>query len=149
MNDVVVPSRLALAPASPAEAMVPALPPGHEVWLEPAARKRWIVDTTAAVRPTVRAARREPHDGVPTVAVELDDAGAKAFAALTAARLDRIVVFALDEEVLAAPIVKERIPSGRLWLTCPAGACDGVAERLVGGPLPIPLELRSEDVIGR
>lgn len=144
-----MPSRLALAPATPAEELVPTLPPGHEVWLEPAARKRWLVDTTAALRPTVRAARLESRDGERTVVVELDDAGAKGFAAFTAAHVDQTVVVAIDEHVVVAPIVKEPITSGRLWLTCRGSPCDGLAERLAGGAVQVPLELLSQDVIGR
>ncbi len=72
----------------------------------------------------------DPSMGQPEVSVVLDPAGARAFAAYTAAHLRERLAIALDGEVLFAPVIQTAIQEGRLRISLGglAGYEEGLAE---------------------
>lgn len=143
----IVPGRLVLAPATPADAVVATVAEGRAVWVEPEARVRWVVDTAAALSPLVRSATLEDGPNGAYVSVEFDDAGRAAFAAFSRAHVGEVVVIAVDQVVLLAPIIREPIPGGRVQVMCRAG-CGDLAATLAGGALPVALTWESQLVVG-
>ena len=87
----------------------------------------------------------EPH-----VSVELNAAGAKAFADLTEANVNRRLAIILDGNVHSAPVIRERIPSGQAQITggfTSAEATD-LAIVLRAGALPAPVQVLEERTVG-
>lgn len=83
--------------------------------------------------------------------VRFTDAGARAFAEVTQAHVQRRLAIVLDDRVLSAPVVMEAITGGEVLVNL-AGASRGEAERLARllqtGELPGRLEPRVEELIG-
>ncbi|MBI1959576.1 MAG: protein translocase subunit SecD [Candidatus Rokubacteria bacterium] len=87
----------------------------------------------------------EPH-----VSVELNAAGAKAFADLTEANVNKRLAIILDGNVHSAPVIRERIPSGQAQITggfTSAEATD-LAIVLRAGALPAPVQVLEERTVG-
>jgi preprotein translocase subunit SecD len=86
----------------------------------------------------------------PYVSVEFNTAGAKAFADLTDANVGKRLAIVLDGNVHSAPVIRERIPSGRAQITggfTPADATD-LAIVLRAGALPAPVQVLEERTVG-
>jgi len=86
----------------------------------------------------------------PYVSVELNAAGAKAFADLTEANVNKRLAIILDGNVHSAPVIRERIPSGQAQITggfTSAEATD-LAIVLRAGALPAPVQVLEERTVG-
>lgn len=137
------------------EARRAALPPSIEALIEPAledegARVRFVLADRGIDRPRVDAVTL--RDDPPSVLVALDGPTGAAFGRLSAAHIGEVVVIGLDREVLAAPVVRERIDGGKVVIS-PGGReaseqAARIARTLRAGSLPRALLLVSEDVIG-
>lgn len=94
-----------------------------------------------------------PIDGQPQVSVELDARGAARFADATGALRGHKLAIILDDRVMSAPVIMERIPGGRFWLTLGAGdprRLAAEAEDLaicLPTPLAAPIRIESETPI--
>lgn len=84
----------------------------------------------------------------PIVSLKLDEEGAKIFSDLTAENIGKQIAIFLDNELLNAPAVKEKIPNGEAAIS---GLSFEEAEKLVGrfnaGALAAPIKLVSERTV--
>ena len=86
----------------------------------------------------------------PAVSLEFNSEGAKKFAEITAANVDRRLAIVLDGKVQSAPRIREAIPSGQAVITgrfTPDKAQD-LALVLRVGALPAPMYIEEERTIG-
>ena len=86
----------------------------------------------------------------PYVSVEFNAAGARAFADLTEANVGKRLAIVLDGNVHSAPVIREKIPSGRAQITggfTTAEATD-LAIVLRAGALPAPVKVLEERTVG-
>jgi preprotein translocase subunit SecD len=86
----------------------------------------------------------------PYVSVELNPAGARAFAALTEANVGRRLAIILDGNVHSAPVIRERIPSGQAQITggFTSEEATDLAIVLRAGALPAPVQVLEERTVG-
>ena len=86
----------------------------------------------------------------PYVSVELNPAGARAFAALTEANVGRRLAIILDGNVHSAPVIRERIPSGQAQITGGFTSEDATDLAIVlrAGALPAPVQVLEERTVG-
>jgi len=81
--------------------------------------KPWSVYVAPAAELTdkdVQSAEVATDSGRPTVDVVLTPAGARKLAQLTAAHIDEPLAMFVDGKIVSAPLIKDRIPTGRLRL---------------------------------
>jgi len=131
-------------------------PPGDEVLYgrpEPGGREPYLIEspvlmtgdvvTDARVRPGARL------EG-PYVTVDLDRRGADIFDALTSANVGRRIAIILDNTVYEAPVIKERIPGGRVQITgnFSIEEAHDLAIVLRSGALPAPVSIIEERTVG-
>jgi len=86
----------------------------------------------------------------PYVSVEFNAAGAKAFADLTEANVGKRLAIVLDGNVHSAPVIRERIPSGRAQITggFTTQEATDLAIVLRAGALPAPVTVLEERTVG-
>ena len=86
----------------------------------------------------------------PYVSVEFNPAGAKAFADLTDANVNKRLAIVLDGNVHSAPVIRERIPSGRAQITggFTSQEATDLAIVLRAGALPAPVNVLEERTVG-
>ncbi|MEK7446684.1 MAG: protein translocase subunit SecD [candidate division NC10 bacterium] len=86
----------------------------------------------------------------PYVSVELNAAGAKAFADLTEANVNKRLAIVLDGNVHSAPVIRERIPSGQAQITggFTTEEATDLAIVLRAGALPAPVQVLEERTVG-
>jgi preprotein translocase subunit SecD len=86
----------------------------------------------------------------PYVSVEFNAAGAKAFADLTDANVGKRLAIVLDGNVHSAPVIRERIPSGRAQITggFTTQEATDLAIVLRAGALPAPVKVLEERTVG-
>jgi preprotein translocase subunit SecD len=86
----------------------------------------------------------------PYVSVEFNAAGAKAFADLTDANVGKRLAIILDGNVHSAPVIRERIPSGRAQITggFTTQEATDLAIVLRAGALPAPVNVLEERTVG-
>ena len=86
----------------------------------------------------------------PYVSVEFNPAGAKAFADLTDANVGKRLAIILDGNVHSAPVIRERIPSGRAQITggFTSQEATDLAIVLRAGALPAPVNVLEERTVG-
>ena len=86
----------------------------------------------------------------PYVSVEFNTAGAKAFADLTDANVGKRLAIVLDGNVHSAPVIRERIPSGRAQITGGFTTEDATDLAIVlrAGALPAPVQVLEERTVG-
>jgi preprotein translocase subunit SecD len=86
----------------------------------------------------------------PYVSVEFNAAGAKAFADLTDANVGKRLAIVLDGNVHSAPVIRERIPSGRAQITggFTTQEATDLAIVLRAGALPAPVNVLEERTVG-
>jgi preprotein translocase subunit SecD len=86
----------------------------------------------------------------PYVSVEFNAAGAKAFADLTDAHVGKRLAIVLDGNVHSAPVIRERIPSGRAQITggFTTQEASDLAIVLRAGALPAPVTVLEERTVG-
>ncbi|MFZ0890446.1 MAG: protein translocase subunit SecD [Candidatus Binataceae bacterium] len=131
-------------------------PPGDEILYgapEAGGRTPYVVEspllmtgdvvTDARVRPGARL------EG-PYVSVDLDQRGARIFDALTAENVGRRLAIILDGTVYSAPVIKERIPGGKVSITgrFSIDEAHDLAIVLRSGSLPAPVEIVEERTVG-
>jgi preprotein translocase subunit SecD len=86
----------------------------------------------------------------PYVSVEFNTAGAKAFAELTEANVGKRLAIVLDGNVHSAPVIRERIPSGRAQISggFTTQEATDLAIVLRAGALPAPVRVLEERTVG-
>jgi preprotein translocase subunit SecD len=86
----------------------------------------------------------------PYVSVEFNATGAKAFAELTEANVGKRLAIILDGNVHSAPVIRERIPSGRAQITggFTTQEATDLAIVLRAGALPAPVQVLEERTVG-
>jgi preprotein translocase subunit SecD len=86
----------------------------------------------------------------PYVSVEFNGAGAKAFSDLTDANVGKRLAIVLDGNVHSAPVIRERIPSGRAQITggFTTQEATDLAIVLRAGALPAPVTVLEERTVG-
>ncbi len=88
--------------------------------------------------------------GQPYVSLELNDKGADIFADVTGRNVGKRLAVVLDGEVNTAPVIRERIPSGRAQITGNFSLQEAkdIALILRAGALPAPVEIIEERSVG-
>ncbi len=88
--------------------------------------------------------------GLPYVSLELNDKGSKIFANVTGENTGKRLAVVLDGEVYTAPVIRERIPSGRAQITGNFSLQEAkdIALVLRAGALPAPVKVIEERSVG-
>ncbi|MBL7068726.1 MAG: protein translocase subunit SecD [Candidatus Omnitrophica bacterium] len=88
--------------------------------------------------------------GQPYVSLTFDSEGANAFSELTGANVERRLAIVLDGVVQSAPVIRERIPSGRAQITGSFSVeeANDLAIVLRAGALPAPTKIIEERTVG-
>jgi preprotein translocase subunit SecD len=86
----------------------------------------------------------------PYVSVEFNPAGARVFAEVTEASVNRRLAIVLDGNVHSAPVIRERIPSGQAQITggFTTEEATDLAIVLRAGALPAPVQILEERTVG-
>lgn len=84
----------------------------------------------------------------PVVSLKLDEEGAKIFSDLTAENIGKQIAIFLDNELLSAPAVKEKIPNGEAAISgLSFEEAEKLVERFNAGALAAPIKLLSERTV--
>ncbi len=88
--------------------------------------------------------------GQPYVSLTFNDKGADIFATVTGENVGKRLAIVLDEEVYTAPVIRERIPSGRAQITGNFSVQEAkdIALVLRAGALPAPVAIIEERSVG-
>jgi len=88
--------------------------------------------------------------GQPYVSLELNDKGADIFSDVTGRNTGRRLAIVLDGEINTAPVIREKIPSGRAQITGNFSVQEAkdIAIVLRAGALPAPVEIIEERSVG-
>ncbi|MGB2600236.1 MAG: protein translocase subunit SecD [Candidatus Omnitrophota bacterium] len=88
--------------------------------------------------------------GLPYVSLEFNDKGGDIFANVTGTNVGRRLAIVLDGEVYTAPVIRERIPSGRAQITGNFSVQEAkdIALILRAGALPAPVNIIEERSVG-
>lgn len=88
--------------------------------------------------------------GKPSVGLEFTPEGAKKFEKLTEKNIDKIMPILLDNEIVSAPLVKEKIAGGIAQITgnFTVDEAKKMAIQLNAGALPVPISLIEERTVG-
>ncbi len=86
----------------------------------------------------------------PVVTMEFNGEGGKIFSDVTAANVGRRLAIVLDDKVQSAPVINERIPSGKAQITgrFDLEAANDLAIALRAGALPAPIVVEEERNVG-
>ena len=86
----------------------------------------------------------------PVVTMEFNGEGGKLFSDITAANVGRRLAIVLDDKVQSAPVINERIPSGKAQITgrFNLDAANDLAIALRAGALPAPIVVEEERNVG-
>ncbi|OGG15397.1 protein-export membrane protein SecD [Candidatus Gottesmanbacteria bacterium RIFCSPHIGHO2_02_FULL_39_11] len=92
----------------------------------------------------------DPKTGVPQVSLEFDEAGSKLFSDITSRNIGKTLAIFLDNELLSAPNVSERIDGGKAVINGSFGVDEAkkLSIALNAGALPVPLKPIEERNIG-
>ena len=84
------------------------------------------------------------------VSMEFDSDGAKTFGKITGDNIGKRLAIVLDDKVYSAPVVRDRIPSGKAIISGNFGMkeANNLAIVLRSGSLPAPLNIISENIVG-
>jgi preprotein translocase subunit SecD len=131
-------------------------PPGDQILYGPPEagnREPYLVESqTLMTGDVVTDARVRPGGRLegPYVSVDLDSRGARIFDSLTAENVGRRLAIILDNTVDSAPVIKERIPGGRVSITgrFSIDEAHDLAIVLRSGSLPAPVEIAEERTVG-
>ncbi len=131
-------------------------PPGDEILYGPperGGREPYLVESqTLMTGDVVTDARVRPGSRLegPYVSVDLDQRGARIFDTLTAENVGRRLAIILDNTVYSAPVIKERIPGGKVSITgrFSIDEAHDLAIVLRSGALPAPVEIAEERTVG-
>lgn len=85
----------------------------------------------------------------PTVSLNFNDEGAKLFEQVTAQQTGKRLAIFLDGQLISAPVVRERIPSGQAQISGGFAVDEArlLAQRLNAGALPLPISLLSQETV--
>lgn len=88
--------------------------------------------------------------GLPYVSITFSDQGAKRFSQVTAANVNKRLAIVLDGVIQSAPVIRERIPSGRAQITGQFSVeqANDLAIVLRAGALPAPVNIIEERTVG-
>ena len=88
--------------------------------------------------------------GQPYVSLEFNDKGGDTFSDLTGQNVGKRLAVVLDGEIYTAPVIRERIPSGRAQITGNFSVQEAkdIALILRAGALPAPVEIIEERSVG-
>jgi preprotein translocase subunit SecD len=131
-------------------------PPGDEILYgspERGGRQPYLVEAPLLMTgDVVTDARVRPGSRLegPYVSVDLDQRGARIFDTLTAENVGRRLAIVLDKTVYSAPVIKERIPGGKVSITgrFSIDEAHDLAIVLRSGALPAPVEIAEERTVG-
>ena len=138
------------------EALKEGPPPGDEILYgspERGGKQHYLVESPVLMTgDTVTDARVRPGSRLegPYVSVDLDQRGARIFDAMTAENVGRRLAIILDKTVYSAPVIKERIPGGKVSITgrFSIDEAHDLAIVLRSGALPAPVEIVEERTVG-
>jgi preprotein translocase subunit SecD len=138
------------------EALKQGAPPSDEILYgspERGGRQPYLVESPVLMTgDTVTDARVRPGSRLegPYVSVDLDQRGARIFDTLTAENVGRRLAIILDKTVYSAPVIKERIPGGKVSITgrFSIDEAHDLAIVLRSGALPAPVEIAEERTVG-
>jgi len=109
-------------------------------------------ETTALTGQYLKKARVEidQTSGVPQVALEFNDEGAKLFAEITSDNVGKLVAIFLDGMPISIPRVNEPILNGQAAISGSFSLQEAkvLAQRLNAGALPVPISLISQTTVG-
>ncbi len=88
--------------------------------------------------------------GEPVVSLEFNSEGGKSFSDITGANVGRRLAIVLDDKVQSAPVINERIPSGRAQISgrFTADQAADLAITLRAGALPAPIIVEDDKTVG-
>ena len=88
--------------------------------------------------------------GEPVVSLEFNSEGGKSFSDITGANVGRRLAIVLDDKVQSAPVINERIPSGRPQISgrFTADQAGDLAITLRAGALPAPIIVEDDKTVG-
>ncbi len=145
-----------LRPGQMPEKLKPLLPPGTEL-LSGRENAYYLVKDKAEMNGSALTAARvemggggQYSIGGPTVALEFSPEGAKQFADVTEANVNRRMAIVLDGVVQSAPVIRTRIPDGHAIIEGNFSPEDAkmLKSVLQAGALPAPLEIVEERTVG-
>lgn len=86
----------------------------------------------------------------PSISIEFNDEGAKLFAAITKANVNKPVAILLDNQIISAPNVREEIRDGKAEISGQFTVDEAreLVRNLNLGALPVPIKLASTEIIG-
>jgi len=92
----------------------------------------------------------DPQTGMPIVGLIFNKQGGDLFAEITGRNVDKVVAIFLDNEIISAPRVNEKIEGGEAVISGSFSAIEArdLAKRLNAGALPVPIQLIAEQQIG-
>jgi SecD/SecF fusion protein len=92
----------------------------------------------------------DPEDNRPIVNMEMNSDGAREWARITGANIDKRIAIALDNAVYSAPVVQGKIPGGRSRITGMASANEARLLEIVlkAGALPAPVKIIEQRTVG-
>ncbi|HTY54656.1 MAG TPA: protein translocase subunit SecD, partial [Candidatus Binataceae bacterium] len=138
------------------EALRDGPPPGDEILYgsaERGGRQPYLVQSQVLMQgDVVTDARVRPGARLegPYVSVDLDNRGARIFDAVTSENVGHRLAIVLDNTVYSAPVIKERIPGGKVQITgrFSMDEAHDLAIVLRSGALPAPVEIAEERTVG-
>jgi preprotein translocase subunit SecD len=143
-----------LRPGHMPEEIAALLPPGTEL-LAGKEANFWLVKSTAEMTggalKNARVEMGNDYSGsAPHVSLEFSEEGAKQFADLTEANVNRNLAIILDGVVQSAPVIRTRIPDGHAIIEGQFTSEDAKFLKAVlqAGALPAPLEIVEERTVG-
>lgn len=88
--------------------------------------------------------------GLPYVSLEFNDKGAQLFSDITGTNTGKRMAIVLDGEIYTAPVIRERIPSGRAQITGNFSVQEAkdISIVLRAGALPAPVKILEERSVG-
>jgi len=91
-----------------------------------------------------------PNDGSPEVGLEFDADGARFFEQITSRNIDKPIAIFLDNYMISAPKVNEKITGGQAVISgkFTVQEAKDLSQRLNAGALPVPIELINQQTIG-
>ncbi len=86
----------------------------------------------------------------PLVSLQFNDEGAKLFEELTARNIGKPLAIFVDQQLLSAPTVQDKIPGGKAQITgtFTVDEAKDLARNLNAGALPVPIKLISQQTVG-
>lgn len=92
----------------------------------------------------------EQVSGRPQVSLQFDDKGAKLFEEITARNVGKQIAVFLDNQLITAPVVQEKISGGRAQITgsFSIGKAKDLVSRFNAGALPAPITLIGQASVG-